>query len=92
MRTVLVVAAHPDDEILGVGGTVARHAAQQDAVYALILGEGQTSRGTRREDTGREVVEALHRNTLESARAVGYRDVFFADFPEIGRASCRERV
>ena len=82
MRTVLVVAAHPDDEILGVGGTVARHAAQQDAVYALILGEGQTSRGTRREDTGREVVEALHRNTLESARAVGYRDVFFADFPD----------
>lgn len=82
MKTVLVVAAHPDDEILGVGGTAARHAAEGDAVYALILGEGQTSRGVHREDTGREIVEELHRNTLESARAVGYREVFFADFPD----------
>ncbi len=82
MKTVLVVAAHPDDEILGVGATVARHAAKGDIVYALILGEGQTSRGVRREDTDREVVEALHKNTLESAKAVGYRDVFFADFPD----------
>lgn len=82
MKTVLVVAAHPDDEILGVGGTAARHAAKGDSVYALILGEGQTSRGTHREDTGAEVVAALHENTLESAKAVGYRDVFFADFAD----------
>lgn len=82
MKTVLVVAAHPDDEILGVGATVARHAAMGDAVYALILGEGQTSRGAHRQDTGREVVDALHQNTLESAKAVGFRKVFFADFPD----------
>lgn len=82
MKTVLIVAAHPDDEILGVGATAARHAAQGDAVYALILGEGQTSRGTHREDTGKEIVDALHQNTLESARAIGFRDVFFADFPD----------
>ena len=82
MKTVLVVAAHPDDEILGVGGTVARHAAAGDAVYALILGEGQTSRGTRREDTDSAVVDSLHRNTLESAEVAGFREVFFADFPD----------
>ena len=82
MRTVLVVAAHPDDEILGVGGTVARHVAEGDLVYALILGEGQTSRGAHRKDISQEVVEELHRNTLESAKAVGFREVFFADFPD----------
>lgn len=82
MRTVLVVAAHPDDEVLGVGGTAARYAAAGDWVYALILGEGQTSRGAHREDIDRAVVAELHQNTLESAKAVGYQDVFFADFPD----------
>lgn len=82
MKTVLVVAAHPDDEILGVGATVARHVMEGDTVYALILGEGQTSRGTCREEISREVVEELHCNTLESAKAVGFREVFFADFPD----------
>lgn len=82
MKTVLIVAAHPDDEILGVGATAARHAAEGDAVYAMILGEGQTSRSSHREDTDRETVELLHKNTLESAKAIGFRDVFFADFPD----------
>ncbi len=82
MKTVLIVAAHPDDEILGVGATAARHVSCGDAVYAFILGEGQTSRGAHREDMGKEVVDALHKNTLESAKAIGFRDVFFADFPD----------
>ena len=82
MKTVLVVAAHPDDEILGVGGTVARHVAKGDIVYALILGEGQTSRGRHREDIDQNIVDELHKNTLESAKAVGYQEVFFADFPD----------
>ena len=60
MKKILVVAAHPDDEILGVGATVAKHAAQGDEVYALILGEGQTSRGEHREDISAEVVKELH--------------------------------
>ena len=46
MKTVLVVAAHPDDEILGVGATAARHAAGGDAVYAMILGEGLNTTGS----------------------------------------------
>ena len=83
MKKVLIVAAHPDDEVLGVGGTVARHVAEGDEVYALILGEGQTSRGRHREDIDQKVVEALHKNTLDSAKAVGYQEVFFADFPDL---------
>ena len=82
MRTILVVAAHPDDEILGVGGTAAKHAACGDEVYAIILGEGQTSRGDKREDISQDVVKELHKNTMKSAKAIGYKDVFFADFPD----------
>lgn len=82
MKTVLIVAAHPDDEVLGVGGTAARHAAQGDSVFALILGEGQTSRGEHREDVGRDIVCGLHKNTIESAAAIGFKEVFFTDFPD----------
>ena len=81
-KTILVVAAHPDDEILGVGGTVAKHSANGDLVYALILGEGQTSRGEHRGDIKHEVVDALHADTLKSSQVIGYKDVFFEDFPD----------
>lgn len=42
--TVLVVAAHPDDEVFGCGGTLARHAEEGDEVHVLILADGETSR------------------------------------------------
>ena len=41
---VPVVAAHPDDEVLGCGGTIARHAAAGDTVQILFLADGETSR------------------------------------------------
>jgi LmbE family N-acetylglucosaminyl deacetylase len=44
MKRVLVIAAHPDDELLGVGGTVARHAAAGDEVHGLVVSEGASSR------------------------------------------------
>ena len=53
-RAVLVVAAHPDDEILGCGGVLARHAAKGGRVHVLIVAEGVTSRDARRDPQGRE--------------------------------------
>ena len=34
---ILIIAAHPDDEVLGVGGTVCKHVAQNDEVYVCIV-------------------------------------------------------
>ena len=42
---VLVVAAHPDDEVLGMGGTLARYVHRGDSVGVLFLGDGVSSRG-----------------------------------------------
>ncbi|HET6624790.1 MAG TPA: PIG-L deacetylase family protein [Nocardioidaceae bacterium] len=44
---ILTVAAHPDDETLGAGGTMAWHAARGDTVWALVLTDGVTSRHDR---------------------------------------------
>ena len=43
-RRVLVIAAHPDDEVLGCGGTVALHTRAGDEVTALIACEGESLR------------------------------------------------
>ena len=43
-KKILVIAAHPDDEVLGCGGTIAKHSSNKDFVEVMILGEGITSR------------------------------------------------
>lgn len=43
-RRVLVIAAHPDDELLGCGGTVALHAKAGDEVTSVIVCEGESLR------------------------------------------------
>lgn len=82
MNRILVVAAHPDDEILGVGATVAKYVQQGYEAQCIILGEGQTSRWKNREEAAHEIVEELHADTLKAAKIVGYSKVYFADFPD----------
>lgn len=79
---ILIVAAHPDDEILGVGGTIARHIEAGDEVCVLILGEGQTSRCEKRERAEAGIVEQLHKNTLAAADVLGIKEVFFENFAD----------
>lgn len=82
MSTILVVAAHPDDEILGVGATIAKHIKNGDVAYALILGEGQTSRTETREETDQEAVRCLHEDSVRASKIIGYKDIFFENFPD----------
>jgi len=46
---IFVIAAHPDDEVLGCGGAIARLAKEGHNVYIAILGEGVPSRYRQRE-------------------------------------------
>lgn len=82
MNKVLVIAAHPDDELLGVGGTILRHRATGDEVYSVILGEGQTSRWNKREDAPTKIVDNLNRDSLAAAKILGMTKSYFANLPD----------
>lgn len=81
-KKVLVIAAHPDDEVLGCGGTIAKHALQGDVVHCLILGEGVTSRYRRREEAKEEELKKLKLEAEQAASILGVKEVFFRDFPD----------
>src|SRR2546428_13362958 len=74
-RPVLVIAAHPDDEVLGCGGTVALHARAGDEVTAVIACEGEALRygpaGVGQAEHSRPAAEMLG---LKATRQLGLPD------------------
>ncbi len=77
---VLAVAAHPDDEVLGAGATLARHAREGHSVDIVICAQGLLSR----ERTADEVtlLLKLKDDAREAARRLGSRPPTFLDFPD----------
>lgn len=82
MSKVLVIAAHPDDEILGVGGTIAKHIQNGDECDALILGEGVTSRYQNRNVVDYEIVKELHKTSFEAAGVIGFGSIYLENLPD----------
>ena len=82
-KRILVVAAHPDDEVLGCGGTISIHSMNGDEVYVLILGEGITSRDIKRDRKNREKeIQELRRNIDAANKIVGTKKTYIYDFPD----------
>jgi LmbE family N-acetylglucosaminyl deacetylase len=82
-KKILIVAAHPDDEVLGCGGTVARLVKKGYEAHTLILGEGITSRQEGRNSGARAVdLRKLKQESLAANRILGVKSVFAYDFPD----------
>ena len=48
MNKILIIAAHPDDEVLGCGGTLLKHINNGDKVYVLYISEGTSGRHSKK--------------------------------------------
>jgi len=77
-KTILIVAAHPDDELLGAGATAIARAKAGDSVHVLILGQGALSR----EGSAQSDVHALQDSAKAAASSAGFASVSFATFPD----------
>ena len=83
MKNVLVIAAHPDDEVLGCGATMARHAKNGDSVHIVILAEGVTSRDEQRDRCVRDgELSELATAARKAKEILGAQTLDLHDFPD----------
>ncbi len=74
---ILVVAAHPDDETLGMGGTIHKLSLMGSRVRVVFLSDGVGSR-----DEVRESVGARRAAAISALKVLNCLDVFFCDYPD----------
>lgn len=80
-QSILILAAHPDDEVLGCGGTIARLADEGASVHVAFLADGVFSRAG--EKQAQQLELAARRAAAQKACDIlGVKSVSFDDFPD----------
>lgn len=77
MTKVLVIAAHPDDEVLGAGGTIAKYTQKGEEVYLTIVTKAYAP------EWSAEIIEEKRKETLKAAQILGIKDVSFLELPTV---------
>lgn len=80
----MIVAAHPDDELLGLGASMHKLIKEEGVItHVVILGEGITSRSDMRNvDDWKEELKKHHQNMYSAAKIIGYHSVKSYNFSD----------
>jgi LmbE family N-acetylglucosaminyl deacetylase len=83
-KKIMIVVAHPDDELLGLGASMHKIIKEYNAhTCVVILGEGITSRSETRDTAKWQKELDIHKNNIQKAqKAIGYHSVSIYDFPD----------
>jgi LmbE family N-acetylglucosaminyl deacetylase len=77
MNKILVIASHPDDQILGCGATFHKYIMEGNEIYCLILGEGMTSR------QGDDInLDYLEECTKKANDIIGFKKTYWNKLPD----------
>jgi LmbE family N-acetylglucosaminyl deacetylase len=80
-QSILILAAHPDDEVLGCGGTIAKLAEEGAIVHVAFLADGVFSRAG--EQTAQQLELTSRRAAAQKAcEILGVKSVSFSNFPD----------
>ena len=78
MKKVLIIVSHPDDEILGCGGTIAYHKNKNDKVKILFLSDGVTSR----DNFKKKEIKKREESAKNACSVLGVKDLEFNSYPD----------
>lgn len=83
-KKIMLVVAHPDDELLGLGATMNKLIEEYNVTtHVIILGEGITSRADNRDVEKWKSELEIHRANIKAAQAaIGYHSVSIYDFAD----------
>jgi LmbE family N-acetylglucosaminyl deacetylase len=81
--TVLVFAPHPDDEIIGCGGTIARHAASGDDVYICIVTRGLPPVYNHDPKILKDLPHDLYEEAESAHRLLGVKHTIYLQYPAV---------
>ena len=77
-KSILIVASHPDDEVLGCGGTIAKHILSGDNVAIVFMTNGESSR----DDCPLDSASTRRINCESALNILGVTNVMHFDFPD----------
>ena len=78
MKSILVIAAHPDDEVLGCGGTIAKHIDNGDRVSVIFMTNGVSARC----DAGEQESILRQQSAKSALNILGVSSIYFEDCPD----------
>ena len=76
-KKILVIAAHPDDEVLGCGGTLLKHAKNNDKILLLFATDGESSR-----TSDKKKIFYRKKQAIKVARIINAQKPLFLNFPD----------
>ena len=78
-KNILVIASHPDDEVLGCGGTLYKLKKKGAKISGLFLSDGESSR---KHPKINQLILERKNQAINAGKVLGIKNICFGNFPD----------